>query len=211
MIFLNKFKILDKNNPNDKSVKKIIEELPENKIICEEILNFLDNKTTKIILDNDIKSSYYVFLNDTIYISNKEKNRKDYHRLCLIAHECRHSVQNKLLQKLNFICANLEFILFFLSSILIIFNIYKSLFLIIYLISLIFSVTFRLMLEIDAVKASVKISGAYLKFKGNTSNNINLVENVYNSKIKSLFPMFIFQLFLDKIIRSVVILVLFRL
>jgi hypothetical protein len=106
-----------KNNLIDISSK-----LDNNEIVCKEMLGLLKNKTTAVKIDEDIKNSYYVFLNDTIYLTNREKNRIGPLRICNVAHECIHSNQNKILQWMNFVLSNIELIFFAVNIILIIFN-----------------------------------------------------------------------------------------
>ncbi|MEG1141203.1 MAG: hypothetical protein RSE41_01890, partial [Clostridia bacterium] len=77
---------------------QINNKLDDNITITKDILNLLDNKKTNVVIDEDIKNSYYVFFKDIIYLSN---NNNTYKRVCLIAHECIHSIQNKILQKVN--------------------------------------------------------------------------------------------------------------
>ncbi|MEG1008314.1 MAG: hypothetical protein RSF67_00580, partial [Clostridia bacterium] len=61
---------------------QINNKLDDNITITKDILNLLDNKKTNVVIDEDIKNSYYVFFKDIIYLSN---NNNTYKRVCLIA------------------------------------------------------------------------------------------------------------------------------
>lgn len=189
------------NISNEKDeVTKIVNTLPENGVICKEILNNINNSITKVVFDKSIKNSYYVFLNDTIYISDNEKTNKNCYRLCLISHECVHSMQNKIMQILNFFLSNIEMFSFIVFAILIIFNIHKLLFFKIYLIIMLISIVPRFFLETDASFKAPKYAKQYLIKKG-YNNESNIVVNLYDTKIKLYFPFFVIYLFLGKFIR----------
>lgn len=174
--------------------------LDNSETICKQMLELLKNKTTKVILDNDIKNSYYVFLNDTIYLSNKEKNRTNYRRICTVAHECIHSKQNKIMQIINFVFSNIELISFIMGIILILLKTKIDLIVYYYLCITIVSVIPRLILEIDAVIKSLILTKEYLKtiFKTEETENIT---NLYRIQIIVMSPLFILALILGRIIR----------
>jgi len=90
--------------PSEKTrqINELTKDFPSDEIIAKEILYDLNNSTTQIEIKNDIKSSYYVFLNDMIYLSNKQGTKDNVSKIILIAHESVHSIQSKLLQRINF-------------------------------------------------------------------------------------------------------------
>ena len=102
MSFFGKLEYFWKQEKKDK-LQNISDKLPENEVICKEILADIGNEHTKLKLDNQIKNSYYIYLNDTIYLADIKKVREIYTRVIIISHECRHTIQSKLLQKTNFI------------------------------------------------------------------------------------------------------------
>ncbi len=191
----------------DELLKKLVKKIPENAEITSEILKELGNSTTKIKLDKDIKNSYYVYLKDTIYLADNERNNTGVSRVCLIAHECKHSVQSKLLQKLNFIFSNIEIILFLVTFILLIFfdNLPLT---IIYTTFALISLIPRIILEIDAVLSSTKIAKKYLESKLE-EKEAEMIHMQYVKSTKSLLPFFIISLSIWKIIRIALVFIMY--
>lgn len=209
MKLLDKFRYFKNNTKERKKIQDIIDKLPDNEIIAKEILAENNNTKTKIVLDVDIKNSYYIFLNDTIYLSNKNKASTRYSRLCLIAHECKHSLQSKVLQVINFLISNIELIFFVLFAILGLLNFKNSFIPNIYYITVILSIIPRLILEFDAVYSSVKISEKYVEQKL-SKNEADMVHLVYSFQVKVLVPMLVFSLVIWKVIRSIIIFVIYK-
>lgn len=209
MKLLNKFRYFKNNTKERKKIQDIIDKLPDNETIAKEILAENNNTKTKIVLDEEIKNSYYIFLNDTIYLSNKNKASTRYSRLCLIAHECKHSLQSKVLQVINFLISNIELIFFVLFSILGLLNFKNSFIPNIYYITVILSIIPRLILEFDAVYSSVKISEKYVEQKL-SKNEADMVHLVYSFQVKVLVPMLVFSLVIWKAIRSIIIFVIYK-
>ena len=209
MKLLNKFRYFKNNTKERKKIQDIIDKLPDNETIAKEILAENNNTKTKIVLDEEIKNSYYIFLNDTIYLSNKNKASTRYSRLCLIAHECKHSLQSKVLQVINFLISNIELIFFVLFAILGLLNFKNSFIPNIYYITVILSIIPRLILEFDAVYSSVKISEKYVEQKL-SKNEADMVHLVYSFQVKVLVPMLVFSLVIWKAIRSIIIFVIYK-
>ena len=205
MKFFKALKYFKKGSKELQEANNIVEKLPENSVIAKDILNIVSNNTTKVIFDKNIKNSYYIYFKDTIYISSKEKNN-NFHRCLLIAHECRHSIQLKLVQRINFILSNIELIFFILTFVMIIwFKIYCIRY--VYLATCILSMVPRLYLELDAIFNSLKISNTYVSTKLD-KKEIEKLNEIYKDQIKILLPISIITLFLDKIIRIFVIFLL---
>ena len=209
MKLLDKFRYFKNNTKERKKIQDIIDKLPDNETIAKEILAENNNTKTKIVLDEEIKNSYYIFLNDTIYLSNKNKASTRYSRLCLIAHECKHSLQSKVLQVINFLISNIELIFFVLFAILGLLNFKNSFIPNIYYITVILSIIPRLILEFDAVYSSVKISEKYVEQKL-SENEADMVHLVYSFQVKVLVPMLVFSLVIWKAIRSIIIFVIYK-
>ena len=108
---------------NNKECDEIVSKFPENKEICEEILEKLDNRKVKIKENNDKTASLYIAITDTIFIANISKT---YTRIQTIAHECLHSIQNKKMLIFNYIFSNIYILYFILSIVLTIFNVFKN-------------------------------------------------------------------------------------
>lgn len=208
MKFFDNIKVFNKNSDIRKEVDSIVGKLPDSDIIAKELLEKLNNKKTKSVFDKDIKGNYYVYLNDTIYLSDKQNQKDNYERLCVIAHECIHSVQPKLLQNFNFIISNIEIIIFVLYIFLFLFKINNIYFYSIYLALVILSIIPRLILELWAITKAPKLSKKYLEEKNIEKDNINKVERVYNFSTKILTPFALIQMFFFKIVRLIVITVI---
>lgn len=176
--------------------------------ICKDILKLLGNNNTKVIKVADIKGSYYAYINNTIYLSQKSLDKEIEKSLVVLCHECIHSIQNKHLHKLNFIFSNIE-ILF--SIILFIIIYLKSSFLlisiIVYLLTLFLSISTRIILEKDAVKRSFELSKECL------NNNIfecngSRIEKLKERASRVIIIMYL-SLFWKKIVKIILMVLLF--
>jgi len=109
-IFDIQIKEMKKAGKNAK-LDEITSRFPENKEICEAILERLDNRKVKIKEneDKENKTSLYLVISDTIFIANIKES---YTRIQTIAHECLHSVQSKRLLLFNFVYSNVYFLYF---------------------------------------------------------------------------------------------------
>lgn len=195
---------------NDKLAQKYSENLPSNEIVCKDILEIVKNNSTQIVIDKEIKNSYYVFLNDKIYISDNKINSNLYTRIVLVAHECIHSVQSKVLQVLNYVFSNLEILLFIIFLIMSLVS--KSsniIFLASYLIVTTISIIFRSILEIDAVKKSLPLAFKYLSNKEN-ENVAKIIISCTQQYIKKYFLFFIISLHIAKIVRAILLVLLYE-
>lgn len=195
---------------NDKLAQQYSEKLPENEIICKDILNSLNNKDTKVILDKEIKNSYYVFLNDRIYISDNKVNDNLYTRIVLIAHECIHSIQSKILQILNYLFSNVEVLMFLiLLGVKFITKTSNIVLLITYLMVVLIAIIFRSILEFDAVKRSLNLGLEYLLSKTNEKEAKVIIE-CSKKYIVRYFPLFVLSLHASKIFRGALAFILYK-
>lgn len=200
------YKLNKKDSNENIKINKMISNIPENEFVAKEILEMLNNNKTKIEMDSDTKSNLYIFLNDTIYISKNKKD--DFNRICVIAHECIHSIQSKSAQILNFVLSNIELILFIVLIALFCFKLKFMPLLILYVLTNIFSIGIRLYLELSAVFGSIKLSDKY--FKNYLEDNIrDYIVNIYKSQIKTLLVFFIIKLFLFKVVRMFFIILMY--
>ena len=200
------YKLNKKDSNENIKINKMISNIPENEFVAKEILEMLNNNKTKIEIDSDTKSNLYIFLNDTIYISKNKKD--DFNRICVIAHECIHSIQSKSAQILNFVLSNIELILFIVLIALFCFKLKFMPLLILYVLTNIFSIGIRLYLELSAVFGSIKLSDKY--FKNYLEDNIrDYIVNIYKSQIKTLLVFFILKLFLFKVVRMFFIILMY--
>lgn len=98
----------------DKELNQIVEEFPEDKQICEEILKQLENENVTIEEDNNSKTSLYLVMQNKILIGKINS----FARIQTIAHECAHSVQNKVVLKSNYVISNINNLFFIILIIL---------------------------------------------------------------------------------------------
>jgi len=181
--------------------------------ICKDILKLINNETVNVEIDEESKSSLYVFLTNTMYISNKTKKSKSIDeqnksKVLVIAHECAHSLQSKVLQLMNFLLANLEIILFVAVVITRIFFSKFNLLVNSYLAISVLSIVMRWWLEMDATINSVKITTKYM-----LKNNVDKVKvkelfKFYKKELLKTLPLFLLWVFLFKIIRLIIVILI---
>lgn len=175
IIFELNFKKL-KEAGNNPKCDEIISKFPNNKKVCESILEKLDNKNVKIVENNDKTSSLYIAISNTIFIANITKT---YTRIQTIAHECLHSVQNRKLLIFNFIYSNVYILYFAISLILTIFNVFKNYELNIIILSVLSFLYYlvRAYLETDAMTRAEFLAKEYL-YEYNEKNMVCTKEEV---------------------------------
>ena len=104
----------------DKELNKIASKFPDNKEICTEILEKLDNKKVQVEEESDSKTSLYIAVSNKIIIANIKDT---FTRIQTIAHECLHSVQNRTMLLFNFIFSNISLLYFLVAIFLVLFNV----------------------------------------------------------------------------------------
>lgn len=110
-------KLKDKTN---KELDNITSKLPSDEEICQEILTKLGNNSNVTIKkDEQGHDCLYLVFNNSILLG---KFKADFIRIQTIAHECVHSVQNKLTLWFNYLFSNFYIIYFIIISLLTIFN-----------------------------------------------------------------------------------------
>lgn len=112
-------KIFELKKRSNKALEKMSEKFEDGNKMCTEILNIVGNKSVKIEEDNKSDNSLYIVLTNKIIIG---KFKQKYMKIQTIAHECIHSVQNKITLWFNFIFSNIFNVYFFIISILTLFN-----------------------------------------------------------------------------------------
>ena len=101
-------KFKDKSN---RELDEITKQLPDNKTICSEVLEKLGNQSNITIKqDGEAKDCLYMVFNNTILLG---KFKADFIRIQTIAHECLHSIQNKVTLWFNY-CFSTFYILYFI-------------------------------------------------------------------------------------------------
>lgn len=146
----------------DSSLNEQTKDLPDNEEICKSIQKIVGSNCD-IKLDNDAKSSAYIFFQNKIILSNTKSSREDYSRVLFIAHECVHSIQSKQVHLINFVLANIKNLYDVVLIILLLFG-KASL----EMITISFPISFlsfyyRMILETDAVYRSMIFARKYLE------------------------------------------------
>ena len=150
----------------DQKINKILEKFPDNSTICKGILEIINNKDVKIEEIQDTKSttSLYMVMQNKILIGNVKDS---FTRVQTIAHECIHSIQNKVLLKFNFIISNVNILYFVIVCTLALFNVTNKeisniLLIGLILMQFIFFVV-RNFLEVDAMTRAEFLAKEYIK------------------------------------------------
>lgn len=147
---------------SDEAYDEIISRLPSNKEICEEFQNMLGTNC-EIAVDDESKSSAYIFFLNKIILSNTPDSKKNFSRILFIAHECVHSVQSKNLHISNFILKNIVNIFTVVLFVLLCMNkITLDICMVYFLISFI-SFCVNMAMESDAIYRSLILSRRYLE------------------------------------------------
>lgn len=155
---------------NKKEIMKIAEneslnartqELPNNVVICKEILKKLNNEKVKV--EEEEKTNCFYFIATDKIILNKDK--KFFTRIQTIAHECVHSIQNKNVLWFNYIFTNLLNLFWLVITILTVVEVIKNyiLFVSIMLILAMVFYVIRSYLEIEAMTKAKYIAKEYLE------------------------------------------------
>lgn len=178
---------------NKKEIMKIVEnerlndrtqELPENVVICKDILKKINNEKVKV--EEEEKTNCFYFIATDKIILNKDK--KFFTRIQTIVHECVHSIQNKNVLWFNYIFTNLLNLFWLVITILTVVGVIKNyiLFVSIMLILAMVFYVIRSYLEIEAMTKAKYISKEYLEEKNvkETKEIITEYEKINNIGIK---------------------------
>lgn len=192
----------------DTQCDDIIDKLPDNLSICNEILENMNKKDVIVELNQnqDSTNSFYNVFNNKIILCNSEKANKVFTRLMFISHECVHSNQDKKFLLFNFILANINIIYLIVSLILIFTNVIGKtqymLVLAIYLIINIFIYFARNMIETDATYMSLILSSKYLD-KYLEKNEKEKIMNKYENIIHNGTSTFMYNIFITNFVMVV--------
>lgn len=154
-----------KNIGEDKGLDELTQKYPENIEICKYYLKKLNNENIKIEEDKNSNATLYLVMSNKIFIANLKNS---YTRIQTIAHECLHSIQSKKMLWFNFIFSNIYLVYFFIICVLAIFKIllYKSMFLVIFLLFGFAFYVVRAYLENDAMIKARFLAKEYMQEKG---------------------------------------------
>lgn len=154
----------------DKKLGKIGDKFPENKEICEKILEKLNNKNVKIEEVKDSKTSLYIAITNKILIADIKDT---FTRIQTIAHECLHSMQNRNILLFNFVYSNIFLLYFIVAIFLILFNVGNSIiFIQIFAALALIYVTVRCYLENEAMSKAIYVANEYMQDYKKENENI---------------------------------------
>ncbi len=204
MSFKEIWKCISRKSDFKKEINAIVKKLPSNEEVAKEVLTSFENHHTKVKFDADIKNSYYVFLNDTIYISDNRKDQNEYSRITLIVHEVIHSLQNKFLQWINFLASNIEILLFLVCCICTIIGKSFQILYFSYIGVFILTILARAILELHAVIKSIFDTEKYLTHKLKKEDLKKVMKGV-KTNIIVLLPVFLISLFFWKFVRFAIV------
>lgn len=190
----------------DKKLNEITNKLPENKEVCQGILELIGNNTVQIqeSEDKENKLTYYSVMTDHIIIANIKDT---FTRIQTIAHECIHSVQNRKTLLFNFIFSNIYLLYFLVIIILTIFKIikYPMITMIVFILLGFIYYTIRSYLETDAMTRAPYIAKQYMeKSKKVSQEEMQTIMKNYMVLNQIGIPMTNFQLMTSVIIKIMV-------
>ena len=164
-----------------KELNNITDKLPENKIVCEQILKQLNNdKNVKVVSDGSAKASLYIVATNTISIANIKDT---FTRIQTIAHECIHSTQNRSILMFNFIYSNFYLLYFVCICLLTLFNKTANPMLQVFILTMLSFIYYKLRsyLETDAMTRAPYVAKEYIE-KSNVikKEELDLVMKNYN-------------------------------
>lgn len=168
---------------NNEELNNLTKDLPDNIQVCRQILKDINNETVEVqeTIDKKSGTSLYIAVSNKILIANLKNS---FTRFQTIAHECRHSIQNKKLQLSQFVLANLYKISFIV--IIILQFIYKNISLYYYLgIIFVLGTAYQIIkyvLEKDAIINSKDLAINYLKL--NTTLKENVIKDMENQYLQ---------------------------
>lgn len=197
-----------------KKLNEITNKLPENKVVCEEILKQLHNENNVKVVENqdkNAKASLYIVVTNTISIANIKESCS---RIQTIAHECIHSIQNKKILMFNFIYSNIYILYFTIICILTIFNKVSNRMLQIFILTLLSFIYYKVRsyLEIDAMTEAPYVAKEYMENsnllkKEEIDEIMNCYKTINNIGIKMVNLQFFANCILKIIIYSVICLI----
>lgn len=188
-----------------KELNKITDKLPENKIVCEQILKQLNNeKNVKVVSDDNAKASLYIVATNTISIANIKES---FTRVQTIAHECIHSTQNRRILMFNFIYSNFYLLYFVCICLLTLFNKTSNPMLQIFMLTILGFIYYKVRsyLETDAMTKAPYVAKEYIeKSDAIKKEELDIVMKGYNTINKIGIKLVNFQIFANCILKIVV-------
>lgn len=184
-------------------LSEITNQLPENKEIAKAILKKLNHEKVRIKEEKQGKASFYIVVTNSISIAN---SKDSFTRVQTIAHECIHSIQNKLTLWFNFIFSNFYLLYFIVLSIATIMklNSYPMLHLFGLTIFSFIYYAIRSSLEMDAMLKAKYLAKEYMKEEGTLTKEEQKQITENNEIINQIaIPFTNFHLILSSVIKII--------
>ena len=193
----------------DKELNKIVEKFPEDKQICKEILKQLEDENVTIEEDNDSKTSLYLVMQNKILIGKINS----FARIQTIAHECAHSVQNKVVLKSNYIISNINNIFFIVLIILRLLNIVNLkvgyILIIAFIVMQVINYIIRSYLETEAMVKAEYVAKEYIEKSKITNETENKkITNGYREINKIGEKLYNYTLILKSVVKIIIAIIL---
>lgn len=193
----------------DKELNNIVDKFPEGKQICKEILKQLESENVTIEEDNDSKTSLYLVMQNKILIGKINS----FARIQTIAHECAHSVQNKVVLKSNYIISNINnifFIVLIISRLLNIVNLKVGYILIIaFIVMQVINYIIRSYLETEAMVKAEYVAKEYIEKSKITNETENKkITNGYREINKVGVKLYNYTLILKSVVKIIIAIIL---
>lgn len=190
----------------DRKLNEITNTLPENKVVCEQILKKLNNVSVRIeeVSDSNKTLTYYSVMTNHIIIANIKDT---FTRIQTIAHECLHSMQNRKILLFNFVFSNVYLSYFVAISILTLCKLNVVPMLQVSVLILLGSIYYaaRSYLETDAMTKAPYVAKEYMEGDGTLSKTqIETVMQNYEVLNKIGIPMTNFGLLMNVITKVMI-------
>lgn len=193
----------------DKELNNIVDKFPEGKQICKEILKQLESENVTIEEDNDSKTSLYLVMQNKILIGKINS----FARIQTIAHECAHSVQNKVVLKSNYIISNINNIFFIVLIILRLLNIVNLkvgyILIIAFIVMQVINYIIRSYLETEAMVKAEYVAKEYIEKSKITNETENKkITNGYREINKIGVKLYNYTLILKSVVKIIIAIIL---
>lgn len=190
----------------DKELSPIISKLPENKIVCEEMLKQV-NSQVKVEYNpyEEAKGSFYNHRKNKIVVRN-DKDLGNISRIVHIAHECVHTTQKRKYLNMNFIFSNIQMIFLLVLIVLKFFNLSQSIINPLLFIQLLIAITtffVKIVIESDACYRSVGVAEEYLRGKIDDRYVDKYVDRLNNNVIKTI-PLYYYSMLSQGLIMVII-------
>ena len=193
----------------NKELNQIVDKFPEGKQICKEILKQLENENVTIEENNNSKTSLYLVMQNKILIGKINS----FARIQTIAHECAHSVQNKVVLKSNYIISNINNIFFIVLIILRLLNIVKLkvgyILIIAFIVMQVINYIIRSYLETEAMVKAEYVAKEYIEKSKITNETENKkITNGYREINKIGVKLYNYTLILKSVVKIIIAIIL---